>query len=57
MELAPTQSGTTTLIRVGRGAETVTGNLVQSTGLTMELSNPAPLAITGMAKGEIPARE
>jgi len=53
VELAPTQSST--IVRVGEG-ETVTGNLVNS-ALTMELSNPAPLAVTGMAKAKVPARE
>ncbi len=53
VELAPVQSST--IIRVSEG-ETVSGSLVNG-ALTMELSNPAPLAITGMARGEIPARE
>jgi hypothetical protein len=53
VELVPTAS--TTLVRVGAG-EIVAQHLLNDT-LTMELSNPAPVSITGMNRGEIPARE
>ena len=53
LEMAPALSSTT--IRVGEG-ETVSGHLTNGT-LLMELSNPAPLSITGMAKADIAARE
>jgi hypothetical protein len=53
VELAPVQSST--IIRVGDG-DTVSGHLTNG-ALLMELSNPAPLSITGMAKADVPARE
>lgn len=53
VEMAPAASST--LVRVGDG-ETVSGNLM-SGALTMQLSNPAPLSVSGMAKGTIPARD
>lgn len=53
VELAPALAST--LVRVGEG-DTVSGHLTNGT-LSMELSNPAPLAVTGMAKVEAPARD
>lgn len=53
VEFAPTLAAT--VVRVGAGT-TESGHVV-SAALTMELSNPAPLAITGMVKAELPARD
>jgi hypothetical protein len=50
VEMAPTLSAT--VVRVGEGT-TVTGSLV-SDAMTMELSNPAPLAVSAMIKGQTP---
>ena len=51
VEMAPTAS--TTVVRVGAG-DLVAGHLLNDV-LTMELSNPAPVTVTGMTKGEKPA--
>ena len=53
VEFAPSLAAT--VVRVGAGT-TVSGHVV-SPSLTMELSNPAPLAITAMVKAELPARD
>ena len=50
VEMAPTLSAT--VVRVGEGT-TVSGSLV-SDAMTMELSNPAPLAVSAMIKGQTP---